>query len=143
MNEVYDVALAIYKEVFDLLGNDKMWVHYDQTFRAVSSIVANIAEGEGSRWGREGYTMTRMINARGSLYETLAWLDIALVEKQAKQEEIEGIKAGLVELDIILKEALEEVSDRRDNLAPSTATKRISSYEYWTEKARERKGEQK
>lgn len=143
MSELYDEALTIYKEIFNLLGDNGDWVNYNQTFRASSSIVANIAEGEGTNWGKQGYLLVRLINARGSLYETLTWLDIACIDKQAKQGEVDKIKDRLIKLNEVLTRLLKEVSDNRANLETPIITKKIANQEHWAEKAKERQRKKK
>ena len=106
--------------------------------RAASSIVANIAEGEGSRWGKEGIALTRIVSAKGSLYETLAWLDIALVEKLVGREEVSDIQAKLVKLEVSLQKQLEEIDEKRSNIVNTTSGRAAASQEYWAEKAKGR-----
>ena len=139
MNEVYCEALSIYQSIFNLLGEQNFWVHYDQTFRAASSIVANIAEGEGSDWGKQGYLLIRLINARGSLCETLAWLDIAVVEGKVSSEDVREIRERLNQLRQVLTEAMSEITENQTEIPNTIASRRAANQEYWAEKAREMK----
>jgi len=52
MKELYDMALSLFEALFKLIGDKREWLHYSQTFRASSSIVANIAEGIGQERNR-------------------------------------------------------------------------------------------
>ena len=109
MIEIYDDALALYKELFEVLGSKRGWLHYDQTFHAASSIVANIAEGEGTERGKQARSAYRWSIARGELFETLAWIDIALIENMVSLEEVQELKGKLEKLGDVLKKSVETI----------------------------------
>jgi len=75
--QLYKEALKIYKKTLSVLNPE--WVHYNQLANSVSSIVANIAEGNGRRLRSFKYYLNFLLTARGSAYETIAWLDILAI----------------------------------------------------------------
>jgi len=109
MVEVYKDALVVYKKIRNALGTNLEWTHYDQTFRAAGSVAANIAEGEGSKRGKEGVTASRWNTARGSLLETSAWIDIALIDGVILIEDVEDIKAEIEKLSDNLTKLMEGI----------------------------------
>jgi four helix bundle protein len=81
--EIYNKALEL-----KLLLMSKVtptWTHFAQYADAAGSVVANIAEGNGRNSGNSKYYTQFLLFARGSAYETCAWIDIAvgdgLIEK--------------------------------------------------------------
>ncbi len=90
---IYQKALDLYKEIMNLHIPDT-WVHYSQLMRAAASVVANIAEGYGRYEAR--YTDRSQRNflaiANGSLWELIAWLDIALIDNITSRTQIEALR---------------------------------------------------
>lgn len=111
MIESYNDAVAIYKKLYGLLGDKREWIHYDQTFRAAGSVAANVAEGEGSKRGRGGNAAYRWATARGSLYETLAWVDIAIIEGIFSLEEVKELKVEMEYLATNLDKLIKGIDD--------------------------------
>ena len=112
MKELYDMTLSLFEALFKLIGDKREWLHYSQTFRASSSIVANIAEGIGQERNR-GNAAIRFSSARGSLFETVAWLDIAIVEDLAPIESMIILQEALKELGIELATRILELDKGR------------------------------
>src|SRR5689334_5817972 len=76
--EIYKISIDLTKDIYGLSNNFPVEERYgmtDQIKRAVASIGANIAEG----FGRFSYKdrMVFMFHARGSLYETRHFLNLA------------------------------------------------------------------
>jgi len=81
-NNLYTTALELYRQLFAALWgefqvNPANFVHYEQLVRAAGSISANIAEGTGRNVNGKKYYQNFLLIARGSLFETVAWLDLA------------------------------------------------------------------
>ena len=107
--EIYQDALTIYVKVF--LHAPVTWIHYDQMIRACSSIAANIAEGIGRRRDdapttKLGYYQNFLLIARGSAFETFAWLDIGLYDKTFEKEIVKDIQDLLGRLNALLEQEL-------------------------------------
>jgi four helix bundle protein len=68
----------------------------DQLVRASRSVTANIAEGYGRFHFRENMQFCRQ--ARGSLYETIDHLTVALDEKYLLDEEYSALRANAYDL---------------------------------------------
>lgn len=90
---VWQVAMDAVDKVLQLVAeepiNKKYWL-CDQVSRSTTSIAANIAEGHGSG-SRRMYTRHLYI-ARGSLNETLTFMEIIRRQKYATAEELMPIR---------------------------------------------------
>ena len=95
-----------YRKSFELSNQVwKMVVHWDylakntvgiQSIRAIDSISANIAEGFGRFHKKDKEKF--YYNARGSVYESLDWLQKAKIRKLISEEEYVSIYTSLSEL---------------------------------------------
>ncbi|MFA5776989.1 MAG: four helix bundle protein [Parcubacteria group bacterium] len=86
--EVYKKSLIFVKDIFIL--TDKIPSHLkfsliSQIIRAAISITANIAEGSGRLSNRESRNFYNI--AKGSIYEVIGLLDIALMQKYISNED--------------------------------------------------------
>lgn len=86
--QVYQLSLLLAREVYLLTKNfprDEMYGMRDQIRRAVASIGANIAEA----FGRYHYKdkLVFLYNARGSLYETQHFLELAFVVGYIREDD--------------------------------------------------------
>ncbi len=86
--QIYQLSLNLAREAYLLTKNfsrDETYGMRDQIRRAVASIGANIAEG----FGRYHYKdkLIFLYNARGSLYETQHFLELATVVGYIKTED--------------------------------------------------------
>lgn len=79
---------------------DELYALTKQVRRAVTSVPANIAEGQGRRLGREFHQF--LANARGSLMELDTHLEIAFRVGYIKNEELLSIQKDLNEVGRIL-----------------------------------------
>ena len=107
--EIYQDALTIYIKVF--MHTPVTWIHYDQLIRASSSIAANIAEGIGRKRDdapttKLGYYQNFLLIARGSVFETFAWLDIGLYDKTFEKDTVTDIQDLLGRLNTQLETEL-------------------------------------
>lgn len=101
-SEFYQYSLGIYRQIERWISLD--WVHYNQCIRAAASVAANIAEGQG-RKAQDCTDYKRFLRmARGSLYEVVAWIDIAdidskidIVTKQELRLALDGLNAGITQ----------------------------------------------
>lgn len=76
--EIYQESLLIAKEVYSItkgFPKDEIYGMRDQIRRAVASVGANIAEGFGRFHFRD--KLVFFYNARGSLYETMHYIELA------------------------------------------------------------------
>lgn len=99
--ELYLKGRSIYKEVIKILPVDS-WVHYSQCIKAAGSIVANIAEGNGRNSGKGGYYRQFLQMARGSAYETLAWIQVGIIDGKIPAESEKRIGELLINLGELL-----------------------------------------
>lgn len=87
--EVYKKAKQLTKEILKFLKENKKINSYlrDQLYRAVISIVINIAEGSGrfSKADKKNF----YIIARGSVYECVSILEIILEENQISKNQFD------------------------------------------------------
>ncbi len=71
--ESNDIFFNIVKDCENLPNNKASWIVADQLIRSIGSISANIAEGSGR--GTTKDLVRFLIMARGSLVESLNWID--------------------------------------------------------------------
>lgn len=86
--EVYKKSLFLNKEIFYLSGkfpNDLKFSLTSQLLRAAISISANIAEGTGRCGKKESKNFYNI--ARGSVFEVVGLLKIALMQKYISRRE--------------------------------------------------------
>jgi len=104
---VYKKALEFVSAIFDITEQfpaDLKFSLTSQIIRAAISITANIAEGSGRAGARESANFYNI--AKGSLYEVISLLDVALLKKFISQnqynilyeqsEEIAKMLSGLI-----------------------------------------------
>src|SRR3989344_157190 len=87
--EVWKKTMALVKTVYQLLTNFPKQEQYglaDQLRRAVTSILLNIAEGNG-RYGNKEFIQF-LYQARGSLFETVACLKLAVELKYLTPQQV-------------------------------------------------------
>lgn len=75
----YELALLSYKTLASVVLADPSWEHREQFMDSLGSVVANIAEGEGRKLRSRNHHLNFINTARGSIFETLAWLDCLIV----------------------------------------------------------------
>lgn len=95
--DLYIKAREIYKEVVTLLPLEP-WEHYSQCRRSAGSVVANIAEGNGRRNEKGAYYRQFLLMARGSAYETLAWIQLGIIDGKLPVEAEERVGIALMSL---------------------------------------------
>jgi len=90
--KVYRDAKTVIKEIYSLTGRFPSVFKYDlgsQLNRAAVSVALNIAEGSGKNSDKE---LNRFFNiAIGSVYETIAGLDIAFNNSLVSKKEFENL----------------------------------------------------
>ncbi|OHB34558.1 MAG: four helix bundle protein [Planctomycetes bacterium GWA2_40_7] len=94
--EVWKKARELRKEISKLtkaLPSDERFRLADQMIRASRSVTANIAEGHGRYHFQENIQFCRQ--ARGSLYEVLDHLTVALDENYISEEEFNILKTKI------------------------------------------------
>nr|CAJ74007.1 conserved hypothetical protein [Candidatus Kuenenia stuttgartiensis] len=94
--EVWKKARELRKEISILtkaLPSDERFRLADQLVRASRSVTANIAEGHGRYHFQENIQFCRQ--ARGSLYEVLDHLTVALDENYISEEEFNILKTKI------------------------------------------------
>ncbi|HHT9146547.1 MAG TPA: four helix bundle protein [Candidatus Wunengus sp. YC61] len=94
--EVWKKARELRKEISKLtkaLPSDERFRLADQMIRASRSVTANIAEGHGRYHFQENIQFCRQ--ARGSLYEVLDHLTVALDENYIYEEEFNILKTKI------------------------------------------------
>lgn len=94
--EVWKKARELRKEISKLtkaLPSDERFRLADQMIRASRSVTANIAEGHGRYHFQENIQYCRQ--ARGSLYEVLDHLTVALDENYISEEEFNILKTKI------------------------------------------------
>ena len=87
---------------------DELYALTKQVRRAVTSVPANIAEGQGRRLGREFHQF--LANARGSLMELDTHLEVAYRVGYIKSEELLIIQKDLNEVGRILNGLMRSIS---------------------------------
>ena len=87
---------------------DELYALTKQVRRAVTSVPANIAEGQGRRLGREFHQF--LANARGSLMELDTHLEVAFRVGYIKNEELLNIQRDLNEVGRILNGLMRSIS---------------------------------
>ena len=87
---------------------DELYALTKQVRRAVTSVPANIAEGQGRRLGREFHQF--LANARGSLMELDTHLEVAFRVGYIKNEELLNIQKDLNEVGRILNGLMRSIS---------------------------------
>jgi four helix bundle protein len=87
---------------------DELYALTKQVRRAVTSVPANIAEGQGRRLGREFHQF--LANARGSLMELDTHLEVACRVGYIKNEELLKIQKDLNEVGRILNGLMRSIS---------------------------------
>jgi len=110
---VYNKAVNFINEIYKVSANFPQKERFgltDQLRRASVSIAANIAEGNG-RYSRKEYIQFLRI-ARGSAYECVPLLEVALSQKYLEHQEFKK-----------LYEELEEISKMLSGLINSMARK--------------------
>ena len=114
--EVYtlsvDLAIEIYKTV-DKLPKSENYGIRDQLTRAVNSIGANIAEGYG-RYSYKEFIRFLYIS-RGSLMETLHFLNISLELGYIQKEEFDKLSEKIKNLGIKLNNLISAISKNNKN----------------------------
>lgn len=79
--KIYLSAVDIYRDASRAFPSQSgNWTQFGQCFRALGSIVANIAEANGKSKDGAKYYQNLMLHARGSAYEAVAWLELAVVD---------------------------------------------------------------
>jgi four helix bundle protein len=104
-------AMALVTDVYGLtktFPREEMYGLTAQTRRAAASVPANIAEGQGRRYGREFHQF--LGNARGSLMELDTHLELALRVGYLNSEQHSGIRANLDEVGRILNGLMRSIS---------------------------------
>src|SRR5688572_6088315 len=87
---------------------DELYALTKQVRRAVTSVPANIAEGQGRRLGREFHQF--LANARGSLLELDTHLELALRIGYLNVEQHTAIRAKLDEVGRLLNGLMRSIS---------------------------------
>lgn len=87
---------------------DELFALTKQVRRAVTSVPANIAEGQGRRLGREFHQF--LANARGSLMELDTHLEVAFRVGYIRNEELLNIQKDLNEVGRILNGLMRSIS---------------------------------
>ena len=87
---------------------EELYALTKQVRRAVTSVPANIAEGQGRRLGREFHQF--LANARGSLMELDTHLEVALRVGYIKSEQHLAIQKDLNEVGRILNGLMRSIS---------------------------------
>lgn len=111
MNEICENALTLYEELWGILGRDEDWLHHSQLFRAASSMVVNMLEGEGVKRKKQGRSAYSWSIARGELFETIGWVRIALIEGKIVPEKGEELRSRLEEMGNTLQKLIEDIDD--------------------------------
>ena len=100
--DVYNKAVGFANEIYSLTKNfpkDEMFGLTSQLRRAAVSISLNISEGSA----RSRKDFIRFIDmARGSIFECVAILEIALKQRYLNQERFNELKDGLTDLSKML-----------------------------------------
>ncbi len=90
--EVYKKALLFVKEIFEVTKNfpqDLRFSLTSQIIRAAISICANIAEGSGRLSKNESKNFYNI--AKGSIYEVVSLLDIALMQNYITKDKYDRL----------------------------------------------------
>lgn len=107
--KMYLDAVGIYRDVsrvFPPQGNN--WTQFGQFFRALGSIVANVAEANGKSKDGAKYYQNLMLHARGSTYEAVAWLELAVIDGLVSEVDARVLGGRLMALsDSIFEEVLD------------------------------------
>lgn len=117
--KVYQKALSFQEAVYDVVGRFPDFERYNmvnQLHRAVSSVPANIAEGNSNYYYKQEFD--RLNTALGSLAETRAFLDMALSERYLTLKEYEKLENDAVEilrLLIGMMRRIEQITDGRND----------------------------
>ena len=101
--EVYRLAREVSREawtIYQKMDYHTKKINGDQFIRAIDSVGANIAEG----FGRYHYLDKNRFNynARGSLFESLNWIDLLYERKIISQTEYKNLKEKLDKLGVKL-----------------------------------------
>jgi four helix bundle protein len=102
---LYRDAMTLYIDVRQLFP--ETWVHYNQCCRSLGSIPANIAEGSGKKKTKGHYYTVFLMHSKGSLYETVAWLQMGIIDNVCPKEKTEEIIKSLMKLGDALTKELE------------------------------------
>lgn len=97
--KVYQKALAFQRSIYEVVKKFPDFERYnmaDQLHRAVSSIPANIAEGNGNYYFKQEFD--RLNTALGSLAEIRSFLDMALSEGYLTLQEYENLEKDAQEI---------------------------------------------
>lgn len=97
--KVYQKALAFQRSIYEIVKKFPDFERYnmvDQLHRAVSSIPANIAEGNGNYYFKQEFD--RLNTALGSLAEIRSFLDMALSEGYSTLQEYENLEKDAQEI---------------------------------------------
>ena len=97
--KVYQKALAFQRSIYEIVKKFPDFERYnmvDQLHRAVSSIPANIAEGNGNYYFKQEFD--RLNTALGSLAEIRSFLDMALSEGYLTLQEYENLEKDAQEI---------------------------------------------
>ena len=114
--EVYTLAQEISKEAWQIY-NPLSWqdkkIMGDQFITATDSIGSNIAEG----FGRFHYLDKNKFNynARGSLFETVRWLDLLLQREKITQEIYTSLNKKLKNLGVKLNNYIQKTKEIKNN----------------------------
>ena len=101
------------KTFLDSLPKSEEYKLKDQLIRCLRSVTNNIAEGYGRFNFQENIQFCRI--ARGSLYETIDHLIIAVEEKHLQQEELEIKKEQIVKCITILNGYIKYLMTAKNN----------------------------
>jgi four helix bundle protein len=101
------------KAFLDNLPKSEEYKLKDQLIRCLRSVTNNIAEGYGRFNFQENIQFCRI--ARGSLYETIDHLIIAVEEKYLQQEELEIKKEQIVKCVTILNGYIKYLMTAKNN----------------------------
>jgi len=107
--EISDSAWKIYSE----LGWQDKKIMGDQFISAIDSIGANIAEG----FGRFHYLDRNKFNynARGSLYESLYWLEVLMKREKLSGSDFSSLESNLKNLSVKLNNYINATINKRYN----------------------------
>lgn len=108
--EVYQISMAIAERIWEI---SIVWSYFEkdtigkQIVRASDSISANISEG----FGRYHYNDTKnfLFYARGSLYETITWLDKAKTRNLIKEDDYNDLKKQCLRLTVKLNNFIKSI----------------------------------
>lgn len=97
--KVYVDAVGIYRDISRAFpAQSANWIQFGQCFRSLGSVVANIAEANGKSKDGAKYYQNLMLHARGSAYEAIAWLDIAVIDGVLLESDVVELRSRLMSL---------------------------------------------